>query len=132
MNGKEQPSAGRFRPTLWAILCGFGLTLVLLYALVCAWGENPLLPELDLVSPPDKLVYTAGESTELDLAGAMVRRLNKGGEPIGDALPLSRYSGMVSHDADFTVPGSYIVEVRFADKQGKDHKFWFTITVEEP
>ena len=129
MNGKEQPLAGRFRPTLWAILCGFGLTLVLLYALVCAWGENPLLPELALVSPPDKLVYTAGKSTELDLAGATVRRLNKGGEPTGDALPLSRYKGMVSHDVDFHRPGSYVVTLSTRKYASAGLCFQFTVEV---
>ena len=83
-----------------------------------------------ILSPPARMRYPVGYSGEIDLSGLTVELEKPFFLQREYVLTDSPYE--LTTDADFAAPGSYIVEVRFVDKQGVNRKFWFTVAVEEP
>ena len=147
MNRNENGSCSEKMPKgkrlLFRLLVSLGCLMLLVRCAVWAAATNgawlfcsPFVgKEYDseivwLATPPRRIRYPMGYSGEIDLAGISVE-VNK---TKLDSFTFTE-EDVDFHsftDADFTAPGSYIVEVRFSDKQGVNHKFWFTIAVEEP
>ncbi len=76
----------------------------------CSWAD--VCPaSMELLSPPDKLVYTLGKDTELDLTGATVRGWNYEDELLWDEIELNKLPMYVFSQVDFAKAGVYVVTV---------------------
>ena len=63
---------------------------------------------MEIYTYPDKLIYVAGEDTELDLTGGEVYFLVRQGDR-GNRYSMYYHFITVTHDIDFSVPGTYVV-----------------------
>jgi len=69
--------------------------------------------EASVTKLPDKLIYIAGQDTELDLTGGKLTLVLSNGFVMVDEM--SAYSHRIEHEIDFNIPGTYVVEFLYYD-----------------
>lgn len=94
-----------------ALVLPVGIALSVWLFFGCTDTSVLAVGHMDLVAPPDKLVYVLGKDDSLDLTGASVQCFNFEGSSMGSPSPLSNYPEHIFSSVDFTKEGIYLVTV---------------------
>jgi hypothetical protein len=109
------------------------LALCAVMMMVMLAGCPNYVNSIVMTKPPDRLIYIAGQDTELDLTGGELTVYCNGTLLYSaytlEEEPMKNYYHDIRHDINFSVPGIYVVTVGGGTKQNEDQYGTFEIQV---